>query len=94
MSYTKDSGHPVLEKLSDGTEVRYKFVNGEYSGTIIKAKVEGGHILYQNEKYSPTGAARAALKEIRGDNYELNGWEWWKYYDKDNDEWRKLIDAR
>lgn len=78
--------------MEDGTKVRYAFERGDHFGKVIEGEIQGGHIVFQGEKYSPTGAARAALEEIRGDAYETNGWVWWKC--KIDGEWEELKKLR
>lgn len=91
-SYSKESGHPELAKLEDGTEVRHVFERGDHAGETSIGEIQGGHILYSGEKHSPTSAARAALRDIRGQAYETNGWKWWQY-DVDG-EWMNLEKVR
>jgi hypothetical protein len=88
--YTERDGHPVLNKIEDETKLRYKYTRGDYAGEIVEAEICNGHVVYKNEQYSPTGAARAALRDIRGEDYELNGWNWWKYYETETESWEKL----
>lgn len=91
--YTSEEGHPVLQDLDDGTTVRYKYERGDLAGTVVEAEVQGGHIKYAGDKYSPTGAARAALRDLRGEDYPTNGWKWWEYQNEEND-WIELKNIR
>jgi len=91
--YTVEDGHPDLQNLDDGTKIRYKYRRGDFAGTVIEAEVREGHIVYDGERYSPTGAARVALRNVRGEEYEVNGWEWWEYRD-DEDKWTELKNIR
>jgi hypothetical protein len=91
--YTSEEGHPELRQLDDGTKIRYKYQKGDLAGTVIDAEIQEGHIIYEGASYSPTGAARAALRDLRGEDYELNGWEWWEYQD-DEGNWKILKSIR
>jgi len=93
-SYSVENGHPALGKLEDGTKLRHKYRRGDQAGEIIKATVREGHVVYQNEKYSPTGAARQANLDATGKEYEVNGWRWWDYYNEGDDEWKQLKTLR
>jgi hypothetical protein len=88
--YSSERGHPVLREVEDGTEIRYKYTRGQYSGEVAKAEIKEGHVIYNGKKYSPSGAARAAMRDIRGSDYEQNGWKWWKYYDDEAGDWKDL----
>lgn len=90
--YSKESGHPELERLENGTEVRHVFERGDHSGETSIGEIQGGHIVYAGENHSPTSAAKAALEDIRGDSYETNGWKWWQY--KVDGEWQDLEEVR
>lgn len=93
-AYTQNKGHKALLQLEDGTKVRHKYRRGEYAGKTAEAVVKNGHIVYNNNEYSPTGAAREANYDTIGREYEVNGWKWWKYYDEVSGEWRKLSTLR
>jgi predicted CopG family antitoxin len=58
--------YPVLYELEDGTEVRYKIKQGDYEGEKRVGTVENSRIVYNESKWSPTGFAREADKDIRG----------------------------
>jgi len=90
VNYSKDSGHPSLSNLEDGTKIRYKYTKGEYAGRVVEAEIQEGHIIYQEDKCSPTEAAHRALCEIRGEAYEQNGWKWWEFFHEEDEEWKKL----
>lgn len=81
-----------LEQLPDGTVVRHKFQRGEYSGETIEATVEGGRIKYEGETWSPSGAAREADRDLRGDDARgsgYSGWEFWEY-ETDDGNWAQI----
>ena len=86
---TKDS---ALSKLPDGTVVRHRYQRGDYSGETVEATVQGGHLSVENDKVmmrTPTGAARVADGQLRGNDARgegYNGWTWWEYETEDG-EW-------
>lgn len=84
----------ALEKLENGTEIRHEFKQGEYKGEVVKAKIIDGHVKYGSEELSPSGAAIKAVEDIKGKTTSQNGWRWWKYFDKETEEWRKIDDLR
>lgn len=75
-----------LEELPTGTMVRHKFKRGQYSGETVEATVDGGRIKYDGETWSPSGAAREADRDLRGDDARgsgYSGWEFWEYENED-----------
>lgn len=60
------SGNPAVEKLDDGTVVRFKIERGEYSGEERTGTVSGGRIEYDGSTWTPSGMAREADQDIRG----------------------------
>lgn len=71
-----------LEDLEDGTELRHKYSTGEYNGSIVKASIIDGKIVYGGDDYeSPSPVAVQADKDIRGDDGldNHNGWQFWKF---------------
>lgn len=82
----------ALEQLADGTVVRHRYQRGEYSGETVEATVRGGRLAVDGdtqETRTPTGAARVADKQLRGDDARgegYNGWTWWEY-ETDDGEW-------
>lgn len=84
-----------LELLEDGTELRHRFSDGIYDGTVVKATVINGKIVYGgNTHSSPSPAANKADEDIRGDDASNhNGWDWWKFENNDG-EWVKLDELR
>ncbi len=85
---TEDS---ALSQLPDGTVVRHRYQRGDYSGETVEAAVQGGRLSVEDdtqETRSPTGAARVADKQLRGDDARgegYNGWTWWEYETGDGD---------
>jgi hypothetical protein len=92
--YTKDEGHEAIKRLENGTKVKHKYKWGEHEGVVINGEISGGHIIYDGEKYSPTGAAKIAIRELKKDGYTVNGWTWWKYYDEESGSWKPLNKIR
>lgn len=86
------SASSSLSKLDDGTVVRHRYQRGDYSGETVEATVQDGGLSVDgdNERTrSPTGAARVADKQLRGDDARgegYNGWLWWEYENEDG-EW-------
>jgi hypothetical protein len=89
-AYTSENGHPRLEKLEEVVEIRHQYKRGEQAGETVEGKIRDGHIIYNNEKFSPSGAARKANSDIRNSEYEINGWIWWEFFDEEKGEWRSL----
>lgn len=89
-AYTSENGHPRLEQLEDEVIIRHQYKRGEQAGETVEAKIRDGHIIYNNEKLSPSGAARKANLDIRNSEYEINGWTWWEFFDEEKEEWRPL----
>lgn len=93
-SQSEDSS---LSKLDDGTVVRHRYQRGDYGGEAVKATVQGGRLSVDGdnqETRSPTGAARVADKQLRGDDARgegYNGWTWWEYENEDG-EWVPIND--
>jgi len=87
----------ALSKLDDGTVVRHRYQRGDYSGESVEATVQGGRLSVEDdtqETRSPTGAARVADKDLRGDDARgegYNGWTWWEYENEDG-EWVPIND--
>lgn len=81
----------ALTQLSDGTVVRHRYQRGDYSGQAVEATVQGGRLSVEGdtqETRSPTGAARVADKQLRGDDARgegYNGWTWWEYKTEDGE---------
>ena len=81
----------ALSQLPDGTVVRHRYQRGDYSGETVEATVQGGQLSVEDdtqETRSPTGAARVADKQLRGDDARgegYNGWTWWEYETEDGD---------
>jgi hypothetical protein len=80
-----------LAALPDGTMVRHRYQRGDYSGETVEATVQGGRLSVEGdsqESRSPTGAARVADIQLRGDDARgegYNGWTWWEYEAEDGD---------
>jgi len=62
------TGSPAIEKLDDGTTVRWKLQQGEYAGKAKTGRVNGGRVEYRDTTWSASGFARAADQDIRGDD--------------------------
>ena len=81
----------ALNQLPDGTVVRHRYQRGDYSGEIVEATVQGGRLSVEDDEQdtrTPTGAARVADKQLRGDDARgegYNGWTWWEYETEDGD---------
>jgi len=67
------SSNPAVEKLEDGTVVRFKIERGEYTGKERTGTVRGGRIEYNGSTWSPTGMAREADQDIRGSDARNSG---------------------
>jgi hypothetical protein len=93
-SYTPESGHPELEKLEQETVIRHRYEHGEQAGEVAKAKLRDGYIIYNNQRFSPSGAARKANSDISGSEYEINGWTWWKFFNQEKEQWMSLDTLR
>lgn len=83
-----------LSELPDGTGVRFKHLVG--SGFQYVSEVQDGQILDPNEdKRSPTGAAREVDKKIRGEEQPPSGGSWgpsdWEWFSGDG--WEELTTA-
>jgi hypothetical protein len=61
------SGNPAVEALEDGTEVRWTIDSGEYDDQRIGI-VDGGRIQFKDSTWSPSGFAREADEDLRGDD--------------------------
>jgi hypothetical protein len=85
----------ALDQLSDGTVVRHRYQRGDYSGEMVEATVQGGRLSVKGDTQktrSPSGAARVADKQLRGDDARgegYNGWTWWEYETEDGD-WESI----
>ena len=92
-----EAADSALSELSDGTVVRHRYQRGEYSGETVEATVQGGRLSVggdTQETRSPTGAARVADKQLRGDDARgegYNGWTWWEYETEDGD-WEPITE--
>ncbi|WP_267164364.1 hypothetical protein [Halovenus salina] len=79
--------------MDDGTAVIHRYKQGEYAGEEVHATVEGGHIRYDGQLWSPSGAAREADQDIRGDDAReskgYGGPGWW-CIETENGELKKL----
>lgn len=90
-SHETGSGDSPLNELPDGTVVRHRYQRGDYSGETAEATVQDGRLSVDGdtqETRSPTGAARVADKQVRGDDARgegYNGWTWWEYETGDDD---------
>lgn len=85
-----------LENLEDGTELRHRYSTGEYDGSIVKATIFDGKIVYGGDAFeNPSPAAIQADKDIRGDDGldNRNGWRFWKFEDGEG-EWVKIDAVR
>lgn len=79
---SRSSGNSTLKQLEDGTTLRHKYQQGNYSGNKAEARVVDGYIEVEGEKFdSPSPAAEKADRVVRGEDSaaSLNGWEWWEY---------------
>lgn len=92
--YSQEDGHPALKRLEDGTKVRHQFKQGEYAGEVAEARVRDGHIVYNSEWMSPSGAAEEAVKDIKSKSTSIDGWRWWDYLDSESNEWRSIDELR
>lgn len=94
-SSTTSSDDSALSNLPDGTVVRHRYQRGDYSGETVEATVRGGRLSVEDdsqETRSPTGAARVADRQLRGDDARgegYNGWTWWEYETEDG-EWEQI----
>lgn len=85
-----------LEHLEDGTELRHRYSTGEYDGSIVKATIFDGKIVYGGDDFeNPSPAAIQADKDIRGDDGldNRNGWRFWKF-EKSEGEWVEIDAVR
>jgi len=64
----ESTGNPVVEKLEDGTTVRWKIEQGDYAGQGKTGTVKGGRVEYRGSTWSPSGFAREADQDIRADD--------------------------
>jgi hypothetical protein len=67
------SSYALLEQLDDGTTVRFRISRGDYAGEERTGTVNGGRIEYDGGTWSPTGMAREADQDIRGDDARDSG---------------------
>jgi hypothetical protein len=89
------AGNPAVQALDDGTVVRHKYTRGPYEGTEVEATVRGGKLEYNGERWSPSGAAREADRDVRGSDARDSGYRgptWWEY-ENENGEWAPLNTA-
>jgi hypothetical protein len=90
-SQAAEAEDSALSRLPDGTVVRHLYQRGDYAGKTVEAAVQGGRLSVESDTQktrSPTGAARVADKQLRGDNARgegYNGWTWWEYKTDDGD---------
>ena len=90
-----DADDSALNQLPDGTVVRHRYQRGDYSGETVEATVQGGRLSVEDDEQdtrTPTGAARVADKQLRGDDARgegYNGWTWWEYETEDSD-WKTI----
>jgi hypothetical protein len=85
-----------VEYLEDGTELRHQYSTGEYDGSVVKATIFDGKIVYGGDTFeSPSPVAVQADKDIRGDDGldNHNGWQFWKFENSDG-EWVELDEIR
>lgn len=78
----EDAGNPALQQLENGTTLRHQYQRGNYSGSVVEARVIDGHVEYDGERFtSPSPAAEKADQSVRGEEAAsaLNGWDWWEY---------------
>lgn len=90
----EDVDHP-FDKLEDGTTVRHKYQRGDYAGDVVEGTIQGEKIIPEGDDgaKAPSGAAKFADKQHRGDDARSggwNGWEWWKFQNDDG-EWVELL---
>ncbi len=90
----RNEDHPFSE-LGDGTTVRHKYRRGDYAGDVVEGTIEGEKIVVDgdSEPRSPSGAAKFADRQHRGDDARKggwNGWEWWEFQNDDG-EWMELL---
>jgi hypothetical protein len=89
----ENEDHPFRE-LGDGTTVRHKYRRGGYAGDVVKGTIKGEKIVVggDSEARSPSGAAKFADRQHRGNDAReggWNGWDWWKFQNDDG-EWVEL----
>jgi predicted CopG family antitoxin len=65
---SESAGNPAVEKLEDGTTARWKLTQGDYAGKEKTGTVKGARIEYRGNTWSPSGFAREADQDIRGDD--------------------------
>lgn len=90
---TEESGNELVKELEDGTVVVHKYERGKYAGEEVHATVDGGHIRYDGELWSPSGAAREADQDVRGEDArpsESYGGPGWWYVENENGKREKL----
>ncbi|MDB2265721.1 hypothetical protein PM025_16605 [Halorubrum ezzemoulense] len=90
----ENEDHP-FNQLGDGTTVRHKYRRGDYAGDVVEGTIEGTKIVVEgdSELRSPSGAAKFADRQHRGDDAReggWNGWEWWEFQNDDG-EWAELL---
>lgn len=76
-SQTAESEGSALSQLSDGTVVRHWYQRGNYSGETVEATIQGGRLSVEGdtqETRSPSGAARVADRNFRGDDARDEGY--------------------
>lgn len=75
------------------TVVLHKYQRGKYADRVVHATVNGTHLEFDGELWSPSGAAREADEDVRGSDARSSGGyggpDWWEYEDE-NGEWRNL----
>ncbi len=72
-------------RLSEGT-----LLQKWYQGKKYEAVIQNGAIYFDGQSYqSPSTAAMAIAK---GTN--VNGWNFWEYFDKNNGQWQKIGELR
>ncbi|WP_135807238.1 hypothetical protein [Halorussus marinus] len=93
-AYTSENGHPRLKELERKVVIRHQYKRGEQAGEAVQAKIRDGHIIYNNQKFSPSGAAREANSDVTNSEYEINGWTWWEFFGEEKEEWVPLETLR
>lgn len=89
----EEGGNPAVRALDDGTVVRHRYSRGEYEDA--EATVRGGHLEYDGDLWSPSGAAREADRDIRGADARDSGYRgptWWEYQNESG-EWAPINTA-
>ena len=93
---TGESGNELVDEIADGTVVMHRYERGEYAGEEVHATVAGGRIRYDGQLWSPSGAAREADQDIRGDDAresESYGGPGWWYVETEDSDLKKLREA-